>query len=63
MYPSEKVYTDYPADDIASLPATQVHRAVDLELEKADAEGESIATIHTLYLLNDRLLQDTSKAT
>jgi hypothetical protein len=41
MYASDKVYVDYPADDIASLPATQNHRDIDMAFETADSKGKN----------------------
>lgn len=39
MYNSDKVWSDADPDDIETLPPTQVHRNVDLELVAADKEG------------------------
>jgi hypothetical protein len=38
-YASDTIYDDINPDQIESLPDTQIHRKVDLELIKADKEG------------------------
>jgi hypothetical protein len=39
MYATEKIYTDTDIDAIESLPLKAWHRAVDVEVVKADTEG------------------------
>ncbi|KAF8656882.1 hypothetical protein AX16_002427 [Volvariella volvacea WC 439] len=39
LYPYETVYDDADPDQIETLPPTQLHRNVDLEIVKADQEG------------------------
>ena len=38
-YATDTIYDDANPDQIESLPDTQIHRNVDLELIKADKEG------------------------
>ena len=38
-YVSDMIYDDANPDQIETLPDTQLHRGVDLELIKADKEG------------------------
>jgi hypothetical protein len=40
-YTTDTIYDDANPDQIESLPDTQIHRNVDLELVKADKEGAS----------------------
>ena len=40
-YTTDTIYDDANPDQIESLPDTQFHRNVDLELLKADKEGTS----------------------
>ena len=40
-YATDTIYDDANPDQIESLPDTQLHRNVDLELLKADKEGAS----------------------
>ena len=39
-YATDKVYDDAKVEDIESLPDTAPHRPVDIEVTKADIEGE-----------------------
>ena len=39
---TDTIYDDANPDQIESLPDTQLHRNVDLELVKADKEGASL---------------------
>ncbi|KII89888.1 hypothetical protein PLICRDRAFT_40070 [Plicaturopsis crispa FD-325 SS-3] len=39
MYPTEDIYDDADAAQIATLPATQPHRRIDLAIEAADTAG------------------------
>ena len=40
-YATDTIYDDANPDQIETLPDTQIHRNVDLELLKADKEGTS----------------------
>ena len=41
MYASEKIYDDAKVEDFETLPKTQIHREVDIEVVEADKAGMS----------------------
>lgn len=41
MFASDTIYSDNDIEQIESLPSTQNHRNVDLEIVQADGEGPS----------------------
>ncbi len=43
LYAYDTVYNDADADQIASLPTTQMHRNVDVEIVAADEQGLRLA--------------------
>jgi hypothetical protein len=61
MHPTDTVYDDSNAEQMASLAPTQMHRNVDLELLKADEEGyikSYIVLPSTIYAVaNHKLTQ------
>jgi hypothetical protein len=42
LKPTDVIYDDANPDQIETLPPTQPHRPVDLEIVQADKEGESL---------------------
>jgi hypothetical protein len=63
MHSTDTVYDDTNADQIESLPPTQVHRNVDLALLKGDSEGyvkTYIILPSTIYGIADHKLVQES---
>ena len=52
MFAGDTIYDDNDADQIENLPPTALHRAVDLEIMKADKEGTHICLSINGYLAN-----------
>ena len=59
MYSTDTIYDDTNAEQIESLPPTQIHRNVDLALLKGDSEGYAKTYIilpSTIYGIADHKL-------
>jgi hypothetical protein len=50
MYATEKIFSDTDIDAIESLPLTAYHRAVDMEVVKADTDGSYFQFLCHAYL-------------
>lgn len=51
-YSSDRIYDDTNPEQIESLPVTQPHRCVDVEIDAADAEGKKAPAISNVSAID-----------
>jgi len=54
MYAGKTIYTDTDINAIEALPLKAWHRAVDVEVVKADTEGSYFISCHLIFCLPDK---------